>query len=201
MYDVKTQYFILEPAKCMSRTVEEMVKAAAGMIGQDTRVPGHLGEDWVIEHEHSMLIEQGLPPIKALVMVMREPVDRIRSAISYSHTPREGDIFENIDAKCREHAGHRRTYAPQTYYLSDKPIHLPKHFFSFEAIDKFAKFIGYEGRIPHNNPTSWKKKRPGDFALAEQVVAARYQADVALYKRVMAVGGHLTIPAQGYMDY
>lgn len=185
----------------MSRTVEEIVKTASNTIGKDVTLPGHLGEEWVLNHEHSMIIELGLPPIKGFVMVMREPVDRMRSILSYTQTPRDGDIFSNIDRRQTEHKGFERCYRPQSFYLSTRPLHVPKYFFSFDAIASFCEFLGYDGPIPHNNPTPESRKDPRDTELAQKIVDARYQADVALYKAVMTNGGMMTIPAQGFLDY
>ena len=201
MYDTRTSLFIVEPPKCMSRSVEEIVKVASDTVGKDVTLPGHLGEQWVIEHEHQMVLERGLPPIKGFVMVMREPVDRMKSMLSYTMTPRDGDIFANIDSRRKEHDALDRCFRPQTHYLRPVAGHVPKYFFTFDAIDRFAEFIGYDGDIPHNNPTPKSRRDPRDQELAEKVVEARYQDDVSLYKVVVANGGTLTIPAQGVMDY
>ena len=191
MYDTNTRCFIAEPPKCMSRTVEEIVRSAAGSLGEAVNMHGHLSETQVLSSIADMY-----GPLEGYVMVMREPVARMRSILSYTQTPRDSvtHALDSIDRMVSENDAYARAYAPQVEYLSPDPIHVPKYFFT--RLSDLAAFVGYTGPIPHNNPTPRSRKSDGDDALARAIVAERYQADVALYDRVARHGwGLLTIPA------
>ena len=191
MYDPNTRCFIAEPPKCMSRTVEEIVRTAAGTLGKAVNMPGHLSETQVLSSIADMP-----GPLEGYVMVMREPVARMRSILSFTKTPRDSvtHALDSIDRMVSENAGYAQAYTPQVEYLSTTPIHVPKYFFT--RLSDLAAFVGYTGPIPHNNPTPRSRRLDWDDHLARAIVAERYQADVALYNRVIHHGwGALTIPA------
>ena len=186
MYIPEEGFFFAEPPKCMSRTVERIVKSTYGYLQRNLHTPGHVTEADVVARD--------LPGYKAHLMVMRAPIDRMESILRYTRIPRDGDIFKTIDEHCGPTGQFTHIFKPQVEYLSPKPSKVDKYFFTFDAIDFFCNIIGYEGPIPHNNPTPASYYDPRDPALAAKITKARYAKDMALYELVSSRGGFLHVP-------
>jgi len=125
-----------------------------------------------------------LNTLKEFVVVVRNPVDRLVSALNYLHGGKQGhDLNTAMEDAARVDEAASIAYRPQYTFL-DYVGYVPYRIFAYDygGVEKAAKRVGCETPMRHDNPSAkrWTTKEVlGHPRLVE--VMKKYSIDETLY--------------------